>query len=55
MFEILSWKENYDAASDNKWLTNLKEGNQQGRFTEPRKYEKPEHVPQVNKEKRKDL
>jgi hypothetical protein len=28
MFEILSWKENYDAASDNKWLANLKEGNQ---------------------------
>lgn len=55
MFEILSWKEYYDAASDNKWLAHLKEENQQGRFTEPKKYEKPEHVPHVIKEKRKDL
>jgi hypothetical protein len=40
MFEILSWKERYDAAADGQWLVRLKEGNHEGRFTEAKKYEK---------------
>lgn len=45
MFEILSWKERHDAAENNHWLERLKEGNKEGRFTEPRKYEKPQLIP----------
>ncbi len=34
MFEILSWKESYNAADDKKWLERMKNGNKDGRFTE---------------------
>jgi hypothetical protein len=37
---LLSWKEKYDAAADGKWLEKMKEGYREGRFTEPKKYEK---------------
>lgn len=38
MFQILSWPESYDAAKSNDWLKNLNNGNNKGRFTEPKKY-----------------
>lgn len=44
MFEILSWKEKYDAAENNQWLVRLQEGNKEGRFTEEHKYEKVDFV-----------
>ncbi len=40
MFEILSWKEKYDAAENNQWLVRLQQGNKEGRFTEEHKYER---------------
>lgn len=40
MFEILTWKENYDAASDKNWLARLNQGSKEGRFTEEHKYER---------------
>ncbi len=44
MFEILSWKEKYDAAENNQWLVRLQQGNKEGRFTEEHKYEKVDFV-----------
>lgn len=44
MFEILSWKEDNNALDNKNWLIKMKEGYHEGRFTEPKIYEKGEHV-----------